>query len=46
MMFHDAETIYTLNYAVRGKPFNVKSPPIALAAAEALLRATFGPVTL
>lgn len=46
MMFRDAETIYTLNYAVRGKPFVGKSPPIPLAEAEALLRATFGAVAL
>jgi hypothetical protein len=46
MMFRDADTIYTLNYAVRGKTYSGKPPPVAIGDAEALLRATFGNVTL
>lgn len=48
-MFRDAETIYTLytlNYAVRGAPFAVNAPPVPIDTAEALLRQTFGVVSL
>lgn len=46
LIFRDADTIYTLNYAVRGKPFAGKAPPVALAAAEALLKDVFGEIRL
>lgn len=45
-MFRDAETIYTLNYAVRGAPFAGKSPPVVVDGGEALLREIFGKVAL
>ncbi len=46
LMFRDADTIYTLNYAVRGKPFAGKAPPVAVDQGEALLRQVFGEVSL
>lgn len=46
LIFRDSDTIYTLNYAVRGKPFAGKAPPIALATAETLLKDVFGEVAL
>lgn len=46
LIFRDSDTIYTLNYAVRGKPFANKPPPIALANAEALLKDIFGDIRL
>lgn len=46
LVFRDAETIYTLNYAVRGKPFIGKKPPIDIATAEALIKDVFGDVRL
>jgi hypothetical protein len=46
LIFRDSDTIYTLNYAVRGKPFAGKAPPIALATAEALLKDIFGTIRL
>ena len=46
LIFRDSETIYTLNYAVRGKPFAGKAPPVPLATAEALLGNIFGDIGL
>ena len=46
LIFRDNDTIYTLNYAVRGKPFAGKAPPIALASGETLLRDVFGEIRL
>lgn len=46
MVFRDAQSIYTLNYAVRGAAFAGKPPPIPVAQAEARLREVFGPVSL
>lgn len=46
LIFRDSDTIYTLNYAVRGKPFAGKKPPIDVAAGEALLKNIFGEVRL
>lgn len=46
LIFRDSDTIYTLNYAVRGKAFTEKSPPIALANGEALLKDIFGEIRL
>ncbi len=46
LIFRDADTIYTLNYAVRGKAFAGKAPPVALASAEALLEDVFGEIKL
>jgi hypothetical protein len=46
LIFRDKDTIYTLNYAVRGMPFAGKAPPIALASAETLLRDIFGEIRL
>ena len=46
LIFRDEETIYTLNYAVRGKPFAGKQPPIDIATAEALIKDMFGEVRL
>ncbi len=46
LIFRDSETIYTLNYAVRGKPFAGKAPPVPLATAEALLVNIFGDIGL
>ncbi len=46
LIFRDSDTIYTLNYAVRGKPFAGKAPPIALATAETLLKDVFGEIRL
>ena len=46
LMFRDAETIYTLNYAVRSATFANKTPPLPVQAGEALLRRVFGDVTL
>ena len=45
-VFRDRETIYTLNYAVRGPTFNGKAPPVAVDGGEALLRQIFGSVLL
>ncbi|MEG3146883.1 hypothetical protein U1839_19710 [Sphingomonas sp. RT2P30] len=42
LMFRDEDAIYTLNYAVRGAPFNADHPPIDLAQAEEILHAQFG----
>ncbi len=46
MMFRDAQTIYTLNYAVRGAPFAGKAPPVKLEEAETFLQQVFGNVGL
>ena len=46
MVFRDAQSIYTLNYAVRGTPFGGTAPPNPVEQGEALLREVFGPVTL
>ena len=46
MVFRDAQSIYTLNYAVRGAAFAGKAPPIPVARGEAYLREIFGNVTL
>lgn len=46
LIFRNAETIYTLNYAVRGAPFMGKAPPIPAGRGEALLREVFGEVRL
>lgn len=46
LVFRDSDTIYTLNYAVRGKPFADKPPPIALTTAEVLLKDIFGEIRL
>jgi hypothetical protein len=46
LIFRDSDTIYTLNYAVRGKPFAGKAPPIALATAETLIKDVFGTIGL
>lgn len=46
LMFRDAESIYTLNYAVRGAPFARKRPPVPVETGEALLRQVFGEVSL
>ena len=46
MVFRDAQSIYTLNYAVRGAPFSGKPPPIPVASAAARLSEVFGNVTL
>lgn len=45
-LFRDSETIYTLNYAVRGAQFKGKVPPIAVDGGEALLLQIFGSVQL
>lgn len=46
LIFRDSDTIYTLNYAVRGKPFGGKPPPVPLATAEGLLKDIFGEIRL
>ena len=46
MMFRDAETVYTINYALRGAPFGRQGPPIAIDSGEAVLRDVLGAVTL
>jgi len=46
MMFRDADSIYTLNYAVRGAAFAGKAPPMSVEGGEAILRDIFGEVTL
>lgn len=46
MIFRDGETIYPLNYAERGKPFQGKAPPRPNADIEKILTETFGQVTL
>jgi hypothetical protein len=46
MVFRDGQSIYTLNYALRGAAFAGKAPPIAPNQAEAQLHAVFGNVTL
>lgn len=46
VIFRDSDTIYTLNYAVRGKPFAGKAPPIPLATAETLLKTMLGEIRL
>lgn len=46
MLFRDAETIYTLNYAERGKPFAGKVPPKDVAKSVEILAAQFGAVRL
>lgn len=46
VIFRDGETIYTLNYAERGKPFQAKAPPRPNADAEKILTQIFGLVTL
>lgn len=45
-LFRDRETIYTLNYAVRGAPFKGRVPPVAVDGGEALLLQIFGGVQL
>ena len=46
MMFRDANTIYTLNYAERGKPFTGKAPPRDPEQSNQILREIFGIVSL
>lgn len=46
LIFRDNETVYTLNYAERGKPFQGKAPPRASANAEKILAEVFGRITL
>lgn len=46
LIFRDAETVYTLNYAVRGAPFKGKAPPVAAERGEVLLSEVFGEVLL
>jgi hypothetical protein len=46
MMFRDADAIYALNYAFRGKSFKAGRPPVTLKNAEKLLHATFGDIAL
>ena len=46
LIFRDSDTIYTLNYAVRGKPFVGKAPPVPLDGGEALVARIFGAVKL
>lgn len=46
MIFRDAETVYTLNYAERGAPFAGKAPPHDPARTAEVLRAQFGDVAL
>jgi len=46
LMFRDADSIYTLNYAVRGAPFAGKRPPVPVETGEALLRQVLGEVSL
>lgn len=46
LMFRDAESIYTLNYAVRGAPFAGKRPPVPVETGEALIRQLLGEVRL
>ncbi len=46
LMFRDAQTIYTLNYAVRGAPFSGKPPPVKLEDAETFLQQVVGNVRL
>jgi hypothetical protein len=45
-MFRDDQTIYTLNYAVRGAPFAGKAAPLGVESAETVLRGVFGGVWL
>lgn len=46
LMLRDAETVYTLNYAVRGATFAGKWPPIDPASGETVLRQMFGDARL
>lgn len=46
MIFRDAETVYTLNYAERGAPFSGKAPPRDPASTAEILTAQFGDVRL
>lgn len=46
MVFRDAETIYTLNYAERGAPFSGKEPPRENAEADPIMEEILGPVSL
>ena len=46
MMFRDANNIYTLNYAERGKPFAGKPPPRGIEQSNEILRGIFGIVQL
>lgn len=46
LMFRDQETIYTLNYAVRGASFEGKPPPVDVQEGKHILRETFGEVAL
>lgn len=46
LLFRDDETIYALNYAVRGAPFMAGRPPVAVDTGETLLRQVFGEVSL
>lgn len=46
LMFRDDETIYTLNYALRSRPFTARKAPIDIEQGEALLRQVFGEVQL
>lgn len=45
-IFRDADTIYTLNYAVRGKSFAGKAPPVGVANGATVLQQMFGDVQL
>lgn len=46
MVFRDAETVYTLNYAERGAPFAGKAPPRDVARTADILASQFGEVGL
>lgn len=46
LMFRDADSIYTLNYAVRGAPFAGRKPPLDPERGEALLAQVLGAVSL
>lgn len=45
-VFRDADTIYTLNYAVRGQAFAGKAPPVRATDGAAVLQKMFGDVGL
>jgi len=46
MVFRDANTVYTLNYAERGAPFAGKVPPRDIERSKEILREIFGNVAL
>ncbi len=46
MMFRDAETVYSLNYAERGALFTSKTPPPDPASVEVILKQVLGTATL